>query len=54
MSKIKATWSPDVDAYAAGGLPPHKIRCALCRQAPCGCLPFGSPEYLALFARRHR
>lgn len=37
LNKLGAQWSPDLDAYASGQLPAHKIRCVLCGCAPCEC-----------------
>jgi hypothetical protein len=45
--------SPDFDAYAEGRINASQIRCVLCRQAPCECPPFASPEYFALLDRVH-
>lgn len=37
MKITKIKWSPDIDAYASGKLPAHKVRCVLCGSAPCEC-----------------
>jgi hypothetical protein len=50
---ISVKVSPDLAAYAAGEIPASKVRCALCETAPCGCPPFGTPEYFALIDKRH-
>lgn len=51
--KISVKRSPDLDAYASGGMDASKVRCALCASAPCACPEFGSDEYFALLDRRH-
>jgi hypothetical protein len=30
-----------------------RVRCVLCRNAPCDCPEFGTPEYFALIDKRH-
>ena len=50
---LDAVWSPDFDAYASGQHDASCIRCVLCQHAPCGCPPFGTPEYVALIDARH-
>lgn len=37
LDKLGAQYSPDLDAYASGQLPAHKVRCVLCGKAPCKC-----------------
>jgi hypothetical protein len=53
LDELGALWSPDFGAYASGQLPADQVRCVLCLTAPCGCPPFGSPEYMALIDARH-
>jgi hypothetical protein len=53
LAALGALISPDFDAYAAGELDAAEVRCVLCERAPCGCPPFGTPEYFALIDRRH-
>ncbi len=53
VNSLGALWSDDFGRYAAGELEVSQVRCVLCKHAPCGCPPFGSPEYLALVDRRH-
>lgn len=53
LDALGAVWSPDFDAYASGQLDASRVRCALCRHAPCDCPPFGTPEYFALLDRVH-
>jgi hypothetical protein len=53
LAGLGASWSPDFDAYAAGGLDPARVRCALCGKAPCDCPEFGTLEYFALIDARH-
>ena len=53
LSQLGAMWSPDFDAYASGQLDASAVRCVLCGHAPCGCPPFGTPEYFALVDRLH-
>jgi hypothetical protein len=53
LDSLGAVWPPDFDAYASGGLEAHRVRCVLCRKAPCSCPAFGTAEYFALFDRRH-
>lgn len=53
LEALGAVWSPDFDAYASGELDASRVRCVLCGLAPCGCPPFGSPEYFALLDRLH-
>jgi hypothetical protein len=52
-NEISIKASPNLDAYAAGEIGVAQIRCLLCRHAPCGCPPFGTPEYFALIDRTH-
>lgn len=52
VNALGAVWSPTLDAHvASGGAVP--LVCVLCQVSPCACPPFGSDEYLAMFARRH-
>ena len=53
VNRLAAVWSPDFGAYASGQLDASRVRCALCRHAPCDCPPFGTPGYLALIDARH-
>ena len=53
LAALGAVWSPDLGAYASGQLDASAVRCVLCGHAPCGCPPFGTPEYLALMDRLH-
>lgn len=53
VNTLGAQWSEDFDAYAFGQLSADRVRCVLCRTAPCSCPPFGTPEYLALIDRLH-
>jgi hypothetical protein len=53
LDSLGAVWSPDFDAYAAGGLDASQCRCVLCQSAPCSCPEFGSDEYFKLLDRRH-
>jgi hypothetical protein len=53
LDQLGARWSPDFDAYAAGQVPAHEVRCVLCSAAPCACPPFGTDEYFALVEQRH-
>jgi hypothetical protein len=53
LEQLGAVWSPDLDAYASGTRPASRVRCALCRHAPCDCPPFGSAAYFALTDRAH-
>jgi hypothetical protein len=53
LEQLGAILSPDFDAYASGKLDASRVRCALCRHAPCDCPPFGTPEYFALLDERH-
>lgn len=46
--KFSVKWSPN---FAERDI--AKIVCALCEKAPCGCPPFGTPEYMALLDQRH-
>lgn len=52
VNALGAVWSPTLDQHIAtdGAVP---LLCVLCRISPCACPPFGSDEYLAMFARRH-
>jgi ADP-ribose pyrophosphatase len=53
LAALGAVWSADFGAYASGQIDAAAVRCVLCGQAPCGCPPFGTPEYLALVDRLH-
>jgi hypothetical protein len=53
LDQLGAVWSPDFDAYASGELPADRVRCVLCRLAPCQCPPFGTPGYFALTDAAH-
>lgn len=53
LEQLGAVWSPDFDAYASGQLDLSRVRCALCKLAPCKCPEFGSDEYFALIDRVH-
>lgn len=53
VNKLGAKWSADFDAYASGRKSAAQVRCVLCGKAPCGCPPFGSPEYRALVDKLH-
>ena len=37
LRELGAEVSPDLDAYASGLIPIQRVRCVLCRQAPCEC-----------------
>ena len=54
LSALDTVWSPDFDDYAAGRIDSRSIRCVLCGHVPCGCPPFGTPEYFDLIDRVHR
>lgn len=49
---LGAVWSPDFDRYAGGDT--AGVRCVLCRETPCSCPKFGTPEYFAMVDRRRR
>lgn len=53
LSKLDPIFSPDFDAYASGKIDVRRVRCALCKKAPCECPPFGTPEYFELIERVH-
>jgi hypothetical protein len=53
VDELGAQWSPSFDDYAAGRIDASQIRCVLCRLVPCGCPPFGTPEYLDLVRALH-
>jgi hypothetical protein len=50
---LSVVWADDFEQYAGGEIPADEIRCVLCRVVPCGCPPFGTPEYLAFVERVH-
>jgi hypothetical protein len=43
LRALGATVSPDLDAYASGRLPLSRVRCVLCRVAPCQCRQCAAP-----------
>jgi hypothetical protein len=53
LDQLGAVYSPDLNGYAAGRLDASRVRCALCRLAPCQCPPFGSAAYFDLLDRVH-